>query len=254
MPKYHEFAGRIVAVTGAAQGIGASTARAFAEQRAHVVLLDIDEKGAQQVAAEIRAGDGRALAIKVDVTDEKSVDHAIGAVVSEFDRLDVLVNCAGGYGRLATLEDIPVEEWDRTVALNLRSVFLCCRAAIPHLRKSKAGRIINVASISGRTIFGSTSPAYSASKAAVIQLTRFLAVQLGPAGITANAIAPITTLTPRVAALRTKEDVERIASQVPLRRLATPEDSAQAMLFLASDAASYLNGIALDVNGGRVMM
>ncbi len=254
MPKYPEFSGRVIAVTGAAQGIGAATARAFAEQRAHVVLLDIDELGAQQVAAEIRASDGRALAIKVDVADEKSVDHAIAAVVSEFDKLDVLINCTGGYGRLATLEDTTVEEWDRTVALNLRSVFLCCRAAIPHLKKSKAGRIINVASISGRTVFAASSPAYGSSKAAVIQLTRFLAQQLGPAGITANAIAPITTLTRRVAALRTKEDVERIASQVPLRRLATPEDSAQAMLFLASDAASYLNGIVLDVNGGRVMM
>ncbi len=254
MPKYPEFSGRVIAVTGAAQGIGAATARAFAEQRAHVVLLDIDELGAQQVAAEIRASDGRALAIKIDVADEKSVDHAIAAVVSEFDKLDVLINCAGGYGRLATLEDTTVEEWDRTVALNLRSVFLCCRAAIPHLKKSKAGRIINVASISGRTVFAASSPAYGSSKAAVIQLTRFLAQQLGPAGITANAIAPITTLTRRVAALRTKEDVERIASQVPLRRLATPEDSAQAMLFLASDAASYLNGVALDVNGGRVMM
>ncbi len=254
MPKYPEFSGRVIAVTGAAQGIGAATARAFAEQRAHVVLLDIDELGAQQVAAEIRASDGRALAIKVDVADEKSVDHAIAAVVSEFDKLDVLINCAGGYGRLATLEDTTVEEWDRTVALNLRSVFLCCRAAIPHLKRSKAGRIINVASISGRTVFAASSPAYGSSKAAVIQLTRFLAQQLGPAGITANAIAPITTLTRRVAALRTKEDVERIASQVPLRRLATPEDSAQAMLFLASDAASYLNGVALDVNGGRVMM
>ncbi len=254
MPKYPEFSGRVIAVTGAAQGIGAATARAFAEQRAHVVLLDIDELGAQQVAAEIRASDGRALAIKIDVADEKSVDHAIAAVVSEFDKLDVLINCAGGYGRLATLEDTTVEEWDRTVALNLRSVFLCCRAAIPHLKRSKAGRIINVASISGRTVFAASSPAYGSSKAAVIQLTRFLAQQLGPAGITANAIAPITTLTRRVAALRTKEDVERIASQVPLRRLATPEDSAQAMLFLASDAASYLNGVALDVNGGRVMM
>lgn len=254
MPKYPEFSGRVIAVTGAAQGIGAATARAFAEQRAHVVLLDIDELGAQQVAAEIRASDGRALAIKIDVADEKSVDHAIAAVVSEFDKLDVLINCAGGYGRLATLEDTTVEEWDRTVALNLRSVFLCCRAAIPHLKKSKAGRIINVASISGRTVFAASSPAYGSSKAAVIQLTRFLAQQLGPAGVTANAIAPITTLTRRVAALRTKEDVERIASQVPLRRLATPEDSAQAMLFLASDAASYLNGVALDVNGGRVMM
>ena len=254
MAKYPEFSGRVVAVTGAAQGIGVSTARAFAEQRAHVALLDIDEKGAQQAAAEIRAADGRAVALKVDVADEKSVAHAIGAVISEFDKLDVLVNCAGGYGRLATLEDISAEEWDRTVALNLRSVFLCCRAAIPHLKRSKAGRIINVASISGRTISSSTSPAYAASKTGVIQLTRFLAQQLGPAGITSNAIAPITTLTPRVAALRTKEDVERIASQIPLRRLATPEDSAQAMLFLASDAASYLNGTVLDVNGGRVMM
>ena len=254
MAKYPEFSARVVAITGAAQGIGASTARAFAEQRAHVALLDIDDKGAQQAAAEIRAADGRAVAMKVDVADEKSVAHAIGAVISEFDKLDVLVNCAGGYGRLATVEDLSVDEWDRTVALNLRSVFLCCRAAIPHLKKSKAGRIINVASIAGRTISSSTSPAYAASKAGVIQLTRFLAQQLGPAGITANAIAPITTLTPRVAALRTKEDVERIASQIPLRRLATPEDSAQAMLFLASDAASYLNGTVLDVNGGRVMM
>jgi 3-oxoacyl-[acyl-carrier protein] reductase len=99
-----------------------------------------------------------------------------------------------------------------------------------------------------------SSPAYGSAKAGVIQLTRFLAYQLGPDGITANSICPITTLTPRVAALRTEADVERIAAQVPLRRLAVPEDHAQAMLFLASDAAAYINGIALDVNGGRVMM
>jgi len=149
---------------------------------------------------------------------------------------------------------MPVEEWDRTVALNLRSVFLVSRAAIPHLKRSKAGRIINVSSISGRQVTVSSSPAYGSAKAAVIQLTRFLAQQLGPDGITANAIAPITTLTPRVAALRTEAELERIASLVPLKRLAEPEDHAQAMLFLASDAASYLNGITLDVNGGRIMM
>lgn len=103
-------------------------------------------------------------------------------------------------------------------------------------------------------MFANSSPAYGAAKAGVIQFTRFLAYQLGPAGITSNAIAPITTLTPRVAARRTQEDVERIASQVPLRRLAVPEDHAQAMLFLASDGAAYLNGVTLDINGGRVMM
>ncbi len=254
MASYPELSGRVAVVTGAAQGIGAATARAFAEQQASVALLDIDGAGAKKVADAITARGGRAVAIHVDVTDEKSVERAIASVTSEFGGLDVLVNCAGGYGRLATVEDMPVEEWDRTVALNLRSVFLVSRAAIPHLKRSRAGRIINVSSISGRQVTVASSPAYGSAKAAVIQLTRFLAQQLGPDGITANAIAPITTLTPRVAALRTEAELERIASLVPLKRLAEPEDHAQAMLFLASDAASYLNGITLDVNGGRVMM
>ena len=254
MPSYPEFSGRVVAVTGAAQGIGAVTARAFAEQHACVALLDIDEARAKKVGGDITAAGGRALVVRTDVTDEQSVAQAIANVVDEFGGLDVLINCAGGYGRLATVEDMSIDEWDRTVALNLRSVFLCCRAAIPHLKRSKAGRIINVASISGRTVQVASSPAYGSAKAGVIQLTRFLAYQLGPSNITANAIAPITTLTPRVAALRTEEDLERIASQIPLKRLAVPEDHAQAMLFLASDAAAYINGIALDVNGGRVMM
>src|SRR5450759_4607394 len=143
MPSYPEFAGRVVAVTGAAQGIGAVTARAFAEQHACVALLDIDEKGAKQVAEKILAAGGRALVLRTDVTDEQSVAQAIAGTVAEFGGLDIIVNCAGGYTRLATVADMTVDEWDRTVSLNLRSVFLCCRAAIPHLKRSKAGRIIN---------------------------------------------------------------------------------------------------------------
>ena len=254
MPIYPEFRDRVAVVTGASNGIGAVTARAFAEQKARVALVDIDETGAARIAGEITAAGGKALTVRTDVTDEQSVVAAIATIAATFGGIDILVNSAGGYGRLATVEDISLEEWDRTVALNLRSVFLVCRTAIPHLKQSKAGRIINVASISGRTISSTTSPAYSASKAGVIQFTRFLAFQLGQHNITSNAIAPITTLTARVAALRTEAEIERIAAQVPLKRLATPEDHAQAMLFLASDAAAYINGVALDVNGGRIMM
>ncbi len=254
MPSYPEFAGRVIVITGSAQGIGAVTALDFAKEKARVALLDLDEAGARAVASRITAAGGSALVVHTNVTDEKSVAAAIDKVVAEFGGIDVLVNCAGGYGRLATVEDMPLDEWDNTIALNLRSVFLMSRAVIPHLKKSKAGRIISVASISGRTVTAASSPAYGSAKAAVIQLTRFLAQQLGPDGITANAIAPITTLTPRVKALRTEEDIARIAAQVPLRRLAESEDHANAMLFLASDAASYINGVVLDVNGGRVMM
>jgi len=254
MATYPELTGRVAAITGAAQGIGAATARAFAKQGAHVALLDIDGAGAKKVCDSIAGDQQRAVAIQVDVTEETSVERAIAAVMTEFGALDVLVNCAGGYGRLATVEDMPIEEWDNTIALNLRSVFLVSRAAIPHLKKSKAGRIINVSSISGRQVTVASSPAYAAAKAAVIQLTRFLAQTLGPHGITSNSICPITTLTPRVAALRTEAEVERISQLVPLKRLAEPEDHAEAMLFLASDAAAYLNGVTLDVNGGRVMM
>ena len=254
MPIYPEFNGRAVVVTGASHGIGAVTARAFAEQKARVALIDIDEAGARKIESEIAAAGGTAITVRTDVTDEQSVAAAVASVASAFGGMDVLINSAGGYGRLATVEDISLEEWDRTVALNLRSVFLVCRAAIPHLKQSKAGRIINVASISGRTISSTTSPAYSASKAGVIQFTRFLAYQLGQFNITSNAIAPITTLTARVVALRSEAEIERIRPQAPRKRRGTPEDHPQAMLFLASDAASYINGVALDVNGGRIMM
>ena len=254
MATYPELATRVVAITGAAQGIGAETARHFAAQGCAVALLDIDNKGAKSVADAIVAAGGRAKPIAVDVTDEQSVNAAIAATVEAYGGLDILITCAGGYTRLAQVEDMPLDEWDRTIALNLRSAFLCSKAVIPHLKKSKAGRIIHVASISGRTVHASSSPAYGSAKAAVIQLTRFLAWDLGPSNITANAVAPITTLTPRVAALRTEADVARIAAQVPLRRLATPADHAQVMLFLASDGAAFLNGTVQDVNGGRVMM
>ncbi len=251
---YPELSGRVVAITGAAQGIGACTARAFAQQGAKVAALDIDEGGAAEVARQITASGGKAIVVAVDVTDEKSVQAAIARTAAELGGLDVLVTSAGGYGRLASVEDMPVEEWDKTVALNLRGTFLCCKTAIPHLKKSPAGRIVTISSISGRTISSSTSPAYAAAKAGVIQLTRFLAYTLGEHGITCNSVAPITTLTPRVKALRTPENIAQISAQVPMKRLPDPDEHARVVVFLASDGASYLNGTVMDTNGGKVMM
>lgn len=249
MASYPELRGRSVAITGAAGGIGAGAARAFAAQGARVFLLDIDADRVRSAAASIEGATGLAL----DITDESAVAGAFAQIESA-GGLDVLVNCAGGYRKLLTVEQMDVEEWRRTVALNLDAVFLCCRAAIPLLKRSKAGRIVNITSISGRTVHATSSPAYGAAKAGVTQLTRFLAHELGPHGITANSIAPLTTLTPRVAALRTADDIERIAAQVPMRRLAQVDDHVAAMLYLASDGAGFVNGVALDVNGGRVML
>ena len=175
MAIYPELKDRSVVITGAAGGIGMAAARAFHQQGAHVFMLDIDAGGVRAMAESLQAqGPSTARALPVDITDERGVNAAFASIDQAGLGLDVLINCAGGYRKLLTVEQLDTEEWDSTVALNLRSVFLCCRASIPMLKRSRAGRIINVTSISGRTVHAASSPAYGAAKAGVTQLTRFM--------------------------------------------------------------------------------
>lgn len=238
---------RVTVVTGAATGIGEATARAFSNAGADVYLLDIDSHRGSDVGAE--AG----TFIHTDVTSAESLERAFEQIAGTHDRVDVLVNNAGGFGTQATTETIELAEWQALIELNLTSVFLTCRTAIPLLRRSHAGRIINIGSLAGQTGGYRTSPAYAAAKAGVHAYTRVLAHELAADGITVNAVAPSAVLTDRITAVRSEEERRATASSIPLGRYQTPDELSTWIVFLASGEAGFMTGETVTVNGGRFM-
>ena len=245
---------KIAIVTGAAKGIGAAIAEACAREGARVAALDLDGAGAETVAGALRGRAADALALRCDVTRASDITAALEAVLARWGRVDVLVNNAGGFAVIRDTEDIAEAEWEAIMASNLTSVFLFSKAVLPIMKRQRYGRIVNLASVVGRAGAVRVTSHYAAAKAGVIGFTRHLALEVGGDGITVNAVAPGTTATERVLKARTPEETARVAAAIPVRRLGEPREIADAVVFLASDAAAFINGATLDVNGGQVMV
>jgi len=236
-------------VTGAATGIGRAAARRLAEDGFFVYFVDIDEEGGLEAV-----GDSTAAAfVRCDVTSEPDVASMVSRIEVDHDRVDVLVNNAGGFPERRTMDDVTMAEWKDTIDLNLTSVFLVSRAMLGLIRNSIRGRIVNIGSLSGQVVGWSTSPPYAAAKAAVHSLTRVMAQELAPTGTTVNTIAPSAVLTDRIRELRDEEELARTARAVPLGRYQTPEEVAGWVAFLASEESAFMTGQTISVNGGRFM-
>jgi NAD(P)-dependent dehydrogenase (short-subunit alcohol dehydrogenase family) len=255
MPGYAKedcLAGRTALVTGSRRGIGKAIALALAKAGADVALCDlvVDDGLLNAAAEEVRTLGRRSLPIQADISQDADVDKMIASVKEYFQQIDILVNCAGVWLPGQTLIECSRENWDRVIDTNLSGTFLCCRAAGKLMAARKRGNIINISSQVGLTA-GSGIGAYSISKAAIIMLTRQLALELAKYNIRVNALAPGVVKTDFNAAFWKDPQVEkRSAGMVPLGRLAEPDDIADCAVFLASDASRYVTGEILAVNGG----
>jgi len=241
---------KVALVTGAKRGMGRAHALALAAQGAKVVVTDRVGEECAPVVEEIKSKGGEAICLKMDVSNKAEVDGAFDEAIKQFGRLDILINNAGIFLPKPALE-MSEEEWDRTLNINLKGEFLCAQRAAKEMSKNSRGRIINIASIaSGGVGIGFEGAAhYAASKGGIIGMTETLAIEFAPLGITVNAVAPGAIDTPMIGEV-TEEFLSEIKLRVPLKRIGKPEEVSAAVVFLASDEASYITGATFYVDGG----
>lgn len=244
-------------ITGSTGSIGSATCKVLAQAGSHVVVSDIDFDRAKDLSIQLKDEGVEALPIQLDVSDQKAVEN-VGKIIKEtFGRLDILVNGAGispkGEQGRVPVEDMDAEEWLRVININLNGAFFCSQVAARLMKENASGHIVNIASQAGRSYSPVTGAHYAVSKAGLISLTRQMAGELGPIGIYVNAVAPGRIDTPMIKDV--PEEVNRqIVNNIPLRRLGTPEEVANTIQFLVTPQSSYLTGVVLDINGGRLMI
>lgn len=255
MHKYLDLSGKAALVTGASSGIGAATALALADLGAKVALsYHNNEKGANETAAQIAAAGGKAVTLKADMRQAKEATELVARAAESLGSLDILVNNAGSLVARLPLAKITEAVWDEVMNLNLKSAALCTQAAAPHMIEQKRGAIVNVVSIAGRNGGGPGAGAYAAAKAGLIAFTKSVAKELAPYGVRANAISPGVIDTPFHEVFSTPEMMANFVKTIPLGRVGTSVECANAIAFLVSDAASYIVGETIEINGGQLML
>jgi NAD(P)-dependent dehydrogenase (short-subunit alcohol dehydrogenase family) len=245
--------GRVALITGAGQGIGRAIALRLALEGAHIMVNDADEAAAMDGAAEIQALGAKALALRADVSQYAQVRDMMAAGLQRFGRVDILVNNAGIGGASCLVKDTPPESWERTLAVNLTGVFHCCQAVIPGMMERRQGKIVNIASLAARRMSKLGGADYTASKYGVVGFSKHLAFELAAFGINVNVVCPGATLTPLVESKTSPVFREEVGSQIPLGRWVTPEEQAEAVLFLVSDRSAMITGHVLEVDGGQLL-
>jgi len=241
----------VAIVTGAARGIGKAVALTLIREGAKVALVDVERKRLEALKENIEKKGGQAAAFVCDITKSSEVLAMVQQALANFGRIDILVNNAGIIRR-GTIETVTEEDWDQVIAVNLKGTFNCSKAVVETMKKQRYGKIINVSSIAGKMGDITSAPGYGPSKAGIDALTKTLARQLAPYGINVNGVAPHAIET-EMSAQWSEERRKEIIASIPLGRLGKPEDVAEAVLFLASDQASFITGEILDVNGGAWM-
>ena len=248
-----ELKNKVALVTGAGSGIGQAIALRLGRSGAQVVVNDLDQKSAEETFAMLNDLGARGMAFKADISDPEAVRSMVAEGIKRFRTIDILVNNAGIGGASILVEDLPPESWDRAMAVNLKGAFNCCQAVIPAMKRKRGGKIVNIASLAASRMSKLGGADYTAAKYGLVGFSHHLAFELAAHGINVNVVCPGATLTPLVESKTTEEFRREVAAQIPLNRWVTPEDIAEAALFLASDRAAMITGVVLGVDGGQLL-